>query len=272
MTVADQLFSPEVKLEKGRVFGYYECGPEWSWAPPEFVNYDLWYVFSGEGEMKLNGRMYSLRKGSCMMLQPGDMPVAEQNPSDRLTVLFIHFKTMDRQTNEATMSVPRMSSCIQLSDPSFLESMLLRLLDLCDSHSAWHEEEFDLLLKQVIIHLLRTDSEQVENQESLGLHAQAVRKLKSRIRADGGRMPSAKQIAAITGFAPAYVNRLFRKQTGLSIKQYGTKVKMERALHLMAETSVNVTQAALTLGYSDVYYFSKQFKQYFGVSPSAYRK
>jgi YesN/AraC family two-component response regulator len=43
---------------------------------------------------------------------------------------------------------------------------------------------------------------------------------------------------------------------------------VERARHLLDETELTVGQVATILGYSDVAYFSRQFKRYAGRSPS----
>ncbi|WP_127585958.1 AraC family transcriptional regulator [Paenibacillus koleovorans] len=268
----DKLFTGRHRLMKGRSFGFYECGPEWAWAPPPFEYYDLWYVFSGEGEMRLNDVTYGLRKGVCILVQPGDAPVGRQNLDNRLTVLYLHFEPMNTETGEPVKGLPRLPSAYSLTEVSTDETIMLRLLELCDSAAAWREEEFDLLLRLVLLHLQRSAMTQADGSEPSGLHDKAVRKLKALIRTMSGQFPADKQLIEATGFSPVYANRIFRKATGQSIKQFSLQVKMERALHLMTETSLSVTQAAQSLGYSDVFYFSKQFKQHFGVSPTAYRK
>jgi AraC-like DNA-binding protein len=51
---------------------------------------------------------------------------------------------------------------------------------------------------------------------------------------------------------------------------------MRQRLHYAAqrllESGLNVTEAALELGYSDVFLFSRQFKQVLGCSPRTYRQ
>jgi AraC-like DNA-binding protein len=49
-------------------------------------------------------------------------------------------------------------------------------------------------------------------------------------------------------------------------------MRMERAKLLLAETSMNVTQAAESVGYGDIYFFSKLFRSLYGVPPSHFRR
>ena len=61
------------------------------------------------------------------------------------------------------------------------------------------------------------------------------------------------------------------EETGLTLTEYITKYRLERAQSLMRDTAVPLTQIAEQTGYSDVSYFSRSFKKYFGVSPRAAR-
>ncbi len=65
-----------------------------------------------------------------------------------------------------------------------------------------------------------------------------------------------KKIKALTGIAPVALIR---------------DVRLKRAIELMADGSVSLTQVAYDSGFSDPLYFSKCFKQKYGVPPSEYR-
>ena len=66
-----------------------------------------------------------------------------------------------------------------------------------------------------------------------------------------------------------YLSRIFKERIGMSLKDYITKVRMERAMeHLSSGKSVALT--AELVGYVDVFNFSKMFKKHTGVSPRKY--
>ena len=74
-------------------------------------------------------------------------------------------------------------------------------------------------------------------------------------------------IAQASTLSPFYLQRLFKQAFGCSPSQYLEKLKMEEAARLLKAASP-VTNTAYILSYSDVPYFSRRFKKYFGVPPS----
>lgn len=69
-----------------------------------------------------------------------------------------------------------------------------------------------------------------------------------------------------------YICELFKKKTGVSLLDYMTRVKMERAKKLLIESDARSYEISDRLGYRDSEYFSRLFKKYSGISPTEYRK
>ncbi|MFD0672258.1 response regulator [Cohnella sp. GCM10027633] len=71
---------------------------------------------------------------------------------------------------------------------------------------------------------------------------------------------------------PAYLSRLFRKETGLSLSDYIVGLKIERVKKLLRETNDKISNIAEGLGYLHFSYFAKLFKKTTGYTPQEYRK
>jgi len=69
-----------------------------------------------------------------------------------------------------------------------------------------------------------------------------------------------------------YVSRLFRRETGQSLSDYITTVRMEEAKRLLQETPLKISAVADAVGYSHFSYFAQQFKKYTSFTPQEYRK
>jgi two-component system response regulator YesN len=71
---------------------------------------------------------------------------------------------------------------------------------------------------------------------------------------------------------PVTLSRFFKKKTGINFIQYLTEQKMNRAKEMLLQTPKKVNQIAEELGYSNYRYFSKLFKEKFGIIPQQLRK
>ena len=69
---------------------------------------------------------------------------------------------------------------------------------------------------------------------------------------------------------PSYLSRLFKQETGKPFSAYVLERKMERAKAALLE-GAKVYDAAATVGYRDVSYFTKVFRKYWGVTPGEMR-
>lgn len=69
-----------------------------------------------------------------------------------------------------------------------------------------------------------------------------------------------------------YLSTLFKKEAGISFIDYVSHVKIERAKILLCRSGYKVNQVAAKLGYKDVAYFSRLFKEKTGKTPLFYSK
>ena len=63
---------------------------------------------------------------------------------------------------------------------------------------------------------------------------------------------------------------VFKRETGITINEYLTEYRMDKAKELFDSGIILVLDVAGRVGYSDANYFSKCFKKYYGLAPSKY--
>lgn len=80
-------------------------------------------------------------------------------------------------------------------------------------------------------------------------------------------------VAETVGVNASYLSNIFKKEQGLSLSKYITAVRLEEARRLLTKyTDRTLIEISEAVGYTDVYYFSKNFKSYYGISPSKYQE
>ncbi len=81
-----------------------------------------------------------------------------------------------------------------------------------------------------------------------------------------------QEIFNLKHYSKAYTCRTFKKYTGYTLTEYITKEKIDYAANLILNTNYSVNEIMQQLNFSSPAYFIKLFKQYYGVSPSHYRR
>lgn len=64
---------------------------------------------------------------------------------------------------------------------------------------------------------------------------------------------------------------VFKKEKAMTMQQYHTQCRMQRACYLLRSTVLPIREVAAGIGYSDPLYFSRCFQSVQGVSPRSYR-
>lgn len=82
---------------------------------------------------------------------------------------------------------------------------------------------------------------------------------------------SASDVAAHIPISYSHLARLFSRYMKTSVNTYITRVKIDRASHLLMTTDMSVNEIARQIGYSSLSYFSNTFKNTLGQSPKEYR-
>lgn len=79
-------------------------------------------------------------------------------------------------------------------------------------------------------------------------------------------------VASKASVNSAYFCVVFKKITGKTYIEYLTKLRIEKAKHLMADGDFNITELGAKVGYEDSNYFGRVFIKNTGMSPNQYRK
>lgn len=78
-------------------------------------------------------------------------------------------------------------------------------------------------------------------------------------------------VAEAVGMNASYLSNIFKKEQGCSLSKYITTIRLEAAQKLILQYPQKpLLEIAEAVGYSDAYYFSKSFKNVYGVTPSRY--
>lgn len=115
---------------------------------------------------------------------------------------------------------------------------------------------------------LTQHTEVLENRKSLGCEVEFVKRY---IWENIDKHISLNQLAAMVYLNPTYLSRVFKNNTGQTIVEYITFVRIEKSSQLLRETNLKVQEIAVAIGIDSAIYFGRVYKKETGMTPQEYR-
>ncbi|NBD14659.1 MAG: helix-turn-helix domain-containing protein [Cyanobacteria bacterium] len=107
--------------------------------------------------------------------------------------------------------------------------------------------------------------------ESPGLPQRQLMTILDYIEANLDQEIKLAHLAQLLGMSQFHFSHLFKQAMGLSPYQYLLKQRVERAKHLLKQTDRLIADIALECGFNSHSHLSKQFRQFTGMTPKAFR-
>ena len=79
---------------------------------------------------------------------------------------------------------------------------------------------------------------------------------------------TAEKLTSCCKISYPYIKKLFIKKFGLPPIKYSIQLKINYACDLLKSELYTISQIAEICGYNNIYFFSRQFKEYMGISPT----
>ena len=79
-------------------------------------------------------------------------------------------------------------------------------------------------------------------------------------------------IAAVAFITPNYLSKRFRAETGMSLREYINKLRIDDSKRMLLTTSLPISTIAMEVGFGNISYFSTVFRKHTGISPIEWRE
>lgn len=140
----------------------------------------------------------------------------------------------------------------------------IRIGNIATSCEGEWRAEVSAMLKLILLKLAETVSENA-------LPAQMVESLDAYIRENCSEEISNTEIGAIFGYHPFYVSRMLKEKKGITLRQYIISYRLKAAKRMLELTQKSMAEIAEEVGFTDASYFTKTFRQSFGMTPKEWR-
>ena len=233
--------------------------PSWHWL----------HVACGVGRVELEGREYQLRPGTGFLMAPG-IPHRYESVEGIWETRFVTFEGAAAPILAGNL-LEGTSGVFRLKSPELVEQALERIHYASGGNYMLHALEASAFLHLFIVTLARNavawDSRMPADGEG-GFH-EVLRHVEENYR----NPLSLDNLATIARVTPQHLCRLFRQHVNARPFEYITRVRLQKAkATMLSKPEWPLKQIAEACGFGDPSYFAKQFRQYEGMTPMAFRR
>lgn len=230
--------------------GWQECPPGHSFGPAVRTYWLLHYVVSGCGTFQIGDRSYPVKAGSMFVIPPYVQAYYEADRQDPWHYVWVGFT----YPGELPVKLADVVVC-----PGALR--LFNAMKICEKQTSGRTAYLSAQIWELFAHLMErdpTEADCVDDAMAI-MHTEYANDL------------TATDLARRLNMDRSYFSTRFKQRVGVSPGKYLMDLRMKVAATLLTQgATVGVT--AISVGYADIYVFSKMFKRFYGMSPTKYIK
>lgn len=243
-------------------FIYRSNTSNWTIIPSSTDFIDITYVISGTAVYTINGEKILVEEGDLLCIPKESDRSAISSCPAQFSCFATNFHMLKVDGGEVSVPLPLVSK-IGVKD------------DLVFQFKRMNEEWLRrspgsvMQVRSRFMHILQRLMEMlVYDQDTYGFDPRiktAIRYITDRY----AEVISIGDVAETVGLNQVYFGVLFRKETGVTFRDYINTIRLNQAEVMLRLGKLNVTEVAQKCGFSDVFYFSRLFKKQKGVPPSS---
>ncbi|WP_345633213.1 AraC family transcriptional regulator [Rugosimonospora acidiphila] len=220
----------------------------------------------GAGQVWFGGRTYRVNAGDAVVIPKNEPHRYSSDDEHPWTIGWFHADGLD---------VPELTQAA-------LGPGRVPVAPLRDAYTAWN------LVDRVIAALERDETEasllaaagaawnlfaQIASERRLGPAGttERVHIAQDYLRKNLADAPSVSELARLAGLSTSHFASVFRRSAGMGVLEYIKRLRNSRARELLVATDLPIAEVGRSVGYSDPFYFSRQFHSINGTSPSDFR-
>lgn len=219
---------------------------------------ELIFHLSGESTVFFNGKQLDVKKDTIRFLPQGEIHEYIVKRKERGECIDIFFNTDIPVTNEAFV--------LKLNQSEKIKSLFKKIFSVWVAKGDGYYLECVSIIYKIFSELQKKNYIPESQFNSIKPAIDYIEKhfLDKKI--------TAEELTLCCTISYPYIKKLFVKKFGVPPIKYSIQLKINYACDLLLSELYTVTQVAELCGYNDIYFFSRQFKEYTGISPTIFFK
>ncbi len=227
-------------------------------------SYELLYVYEGAMDITLSSGIYSLKAHDLILYRTDNLSIHIESSCSYLTVIFdVNQKKTLHILEHLFHCTSEMQQILwKILIESFEDTYYTKTLLLC------YLQETLLLLLQFYDTISRKTLLNANQPSRNNLLSEILAYMNTKITEPA----TIEDICREFYISRSSLQALFKTHLNTSPKNYLMNIKLQKSKELIRKGEYTISEIAYMLGFSSIHYFSRLFKKYFNITPSAYLK
>jgi AraC-like DNA-binding protein len=230
--------------------------------------YQIFYVTENYAEFLINGESFLLEENMFIFAHPGIKhgikPISGENGMKDLEIKFVIFN------NDLVAELQNMPH-VYRGNTEF-QNLLYQVFNEGMEKDIYYNKTVTYLFSTFLYKLIRQYKNIDNNLEDITFRQKPAAKIKEYLNLHYREDITLDRLAEVIGYTKNYLCRIFRENTGITINEYLSEVRINRAADLLASTDMEISEVSKAAGYTNIFHFIKKFKKIIGIPPGGYRK
>jgi AraC family transcriptional regulator of arabinose operon len=243
----------------------YRCPRDWRWQE-RIRDYDLWFVLGGRGLLTIDGKPLPIVAPVAVLLRPGESIDGTHDPRTPLEVVYLHFTPIGGRRRGLADWESRIRSVRLRPIAHWRELAELSVTQLTRNDLLSGQQSVPVVMT-LLTTLWRLAHTPVATEED-----DRIERMVRRIQRCPEETWSLQKMQREARMGATRVNSRVRELTGFSPARWVIRCRVERASVLLRDSSMKISAIAEACGYTDLYFFARQFRKIMGMPPGAWRR
>lgn len=264
---------------------YFEFDKDFSFCGESHDFWEIVYADKGEVIVTAQEREFTLKQGELVFHKPGEFHNLRADGITAPNIFIVSFvceseimRSFEQFKAKATETIKKCISRILFEGQKTFDILhtnpyMREMLQKPDA-PIWSQQFVKLSIEELLLELLRCyilrePSHSVMDKKCNG--NREVFSIISFMKRHIDENLTVEDFCRLVNYGKTYVSAVFSEQSGYTLMQYFTKLKIEKAKSLLRETGKSAAEISAELSYSPQYFY-RIFKKTTGMTVKEYRK
>ena len=239
----------------------YQCTPSFETAERFFDYHYMLFVHCGKGWFCIDGQKFEASSGDLFFCKKFSSNIIIADKDSPFLLSGIEFRVDDD-----LYLVDNIKIKYNLVDYPFLKMLLNEMIKESSQGKIYSKDICSSLLQALLLQLIRI-SKTNGNEPANETKNEILKYIQENFNQD----LSHKKLQKLFSYHKNTLNHFLKRTTGMSLTNYVIELRMKYACELLSYSTLSILEISQKCGYHYESFFSRQFKERFGVSPNEFR-